>query len=57
MNKINQFQNPENVYDDDDIPSIDLPQNKNQSESAESLLESTQSPLPEKDRSVGEEGQ
>ncbi len=53
MNKTNQFNESKNVYDDDDIPPVDLPQDKNQFEAVEPLPESTR---PRKDGPGGDEG-
>lgn len=51
MSYTTQYNNTQNVYDDDDIPPVDLPKGENQAESVEPLPESTR---PRKDGPGGE---
>lgn len=45
---------PKNIYDDDNIPEVDLPKGKNQTGSVEPLPESTR---PRKDGPGGDDGE
>lgn len=51
MNEKNQNKNSKNIYDDGNIPKVDLPQSKNSSEPVEPLPETTR---PRKDGPGGE---
>ena len=53
MDKTKESNSTKNIYDDDNIPEVDLPKGKNQVESTEPLPESTR---PRKDGPGGEDG-
>lgn len=53
MNKTNQTNTSKNIYDDDNIPEVDLPRNKKNYESVEPLPESFR---PRKDGPGGDDG-
>ncbi len=53
MDKTKESNNMKNIYDDDNIPEVDLPKSINQVEPTEPLPESTR---PRKDGPGGEDG-
>ncbi|MBQ4521739.1 MAG: hypothetical protein IJA10_02155 [Lachnospiraceae bacterium] len=53
MNKTKESSNAKNIYDDDNIPEVDLPKSKNQVKPTEPLPESAR---PRKDGPGGEDG-
>ena len=53
MNNTKESSNAKNIYDDDNIPEVNLPKSKNQVALAEPLPKSTR---PRKDEPKGEDG-